>query len=154
MAKATTQKFSELILEVELDPVGAADTFTAICGMIDVSITRTASVDTAEVPDCDDESLPLSVEKEVRSIDVSASSSGVWALESNKAMMDWFYSSKSLVVRLRNAKVESDGATGDPYEETGPALLSQLNNARTKGQKVSAEIELQFDGTPTVGVKA
>lgn len=154
MAKATTQKFAEMILEVEFDPVGAAGTYVAICGMIDVSISRTAQVDTAEVPDCADESLPLSVEKEVRSIDVSVSSSGVWALESNKKMLDWFYSSAPLNARLRNKKVEDDGATGDPYQETGPALLSQLNNSRTKGQKVTGEIELQFDGTPTIGVKA
>jgi len=33
-------------------------------------------------------------------------------------------------------------------------LLVSLNNSRTKGQKVTAEIELQFDGLPVRTAKA
>ncbi|MAZ17884.1 MAG: hypothetical protein CL535_16335 [Ahrensia sp.] len=142
MAKATTQSFEQLILDVEF--VASSGTYTAICGLIDVTVTRTANVDTAEVPDCADESLPLSLEKQVRSIEVSVSGTGVWAQESHGNLMDWFYSSATKNVRIRN----TNASTGDTEIESGAALLTSLTNTRTKGIKVSAEIEIQFDGTP------
>lgn len=143
MAKATTQSFEQLILDVEF--VASSGTYTAVCGLIDVTVTRTANVDTAEVPDCADESLPLSLEKQVRSIEVSVSGTGVWAQESHGNLMDWFYSSATKNVRIRN----TNASTGDTEIESGAALLTSLTNTRTKGAKVSAEIEIQFDGTPT-----
>lgn len=143
MATAVTEKYEEMILEVEL--VASSGTYTPICGMIDVTITRTANVDTAEIPDCDDESLPLSIERQVRSIEVSVSASGVWAQSSQSDMKEWFYSSATKNVRIRDTKA----SVGDVSIESGPALLTTLSNARTKGQKVTAEIEIQFDGTPT-----
>jgi hypothetical protein len=150
MANAVTEKFEELVLDVEFDPVGAAGVYTAVCGLIDVTISRQANVDSAEIPDCDNESLPLSIEKQVRSIEVTASGTGVWAQSSQSKLKTWFYSSATLNVRLRDTKA----ATGDIEIEAGPALLTQLTNTRTKGQKVSAEIEIQFDGTPTRTNKA
>lgn len=143
MTAAVTAKYEEMILEIEHPD--SSGTYVAICGMIDVSITRTANVDTAEIPDCDDESLPLSIERQVRSIEVLVSATGVWAQSSQDMLQDWFYSSATKVARLRNTKASS----GESSIESGPALLTTLNNARTKGQKVTAEIELQFDGTPT-----
>lgn len=147
MARAVTQKYEEMVLEVEFTPLSG--TYTSICGLIDVTINRTSNVDTAEVPDCDDESLPLAVERQVRSQEVMVSGSGVWALGSHEKMMDWFYAGSTLNCRVRNVKANDAGVTGDTISETGPALLVSLNNARTKGQKVTAEIEIQFDGVPT-----
>lgn len=143
MAKATTQSFDQLILDVEF--VASSGTYTSVCGLIDVTVTRTANVDSAEVPDCSDETLPLSLEKQVRSIEVSVSGTGVWAQESHGNLMDWFYSSATKNVRVRNTNAD----TGDTEIESGAALLTSLTNTRTKGQKVSAEIEIQFDGTPS-----
>ena len=146
MARATTAKYEEMILEVETETPG---TYAAICGLADVTINRTSNVDTSEIPDCDDESLPLALERQVRSQEVTISATGVWALQSNEMMLDWWYSGATKNIRLRNAKVENDGDPGDTYAEDGPALLVSLNNSRTKGQKVSAELEIQFDGVPT-----
>jgi hypothetical protein len=148
MARATTQKYEEMILEVEFVPLSG--TYAAICGMIDVSINRTSNVDTAEVPDCADESLPLSIERQVRSQEITASATGVWALESHQNLMSWWRSGATRNARLRNVKAQDDGASGDTTIESGPALLVSLNNSRTKGTKVTAEIELQFDGVPAV----
>lgn len=150
MAKAVTEKFEEMSLDVEFDPIGAPGVYTTICGLIDVTVTRTANVDTAEIPDCDDESLPLSLERQVRSIEVTVSGTGSWARSSQGKLKDWFYSSATLNVRLR----DTAAASGDTEIESGPALLTSLTNTRTKGQKVSAEIEIQFDGTPTRTAKA
>jgi hypothetical protein len=142
MATAVTEKFEEMILDVEF--TAGSGVYTSICGLIDVTVTRTANIDSAESPDCDDESLPLSVEKQVRSIEVSVSGSGVWARSSQGVMKDWFYSSATKNVRLR----DTAAASGDTETESGPALLANMSNTRTKGQKVSAEIEIMFDGTP------
>lgn len=143
MATAVTEKYEEMILDVETTP--GSGTYAPICGLIDVTITRTANVDTAEVPDCDDESLPLSVEKQVRSIEVNISATGVWARSSQDMLKTWFYSSATKNIRLR----DTAAASGDVEVESGAALLTTLTNTRTKGQKVSAEIEVQFDGVPT-----
>lgn len=145
MAKAATQSFAQMVLEVEF----TTGTWSKVCGLIDVTITRTANVDTTETPDCADETLPLYVEREVRSLEVTVSASGTWALASHEKMMDWWYSGTTLPVRLTNDKVVADGATGDTTIEQGPALLTTLTNTRTKGQKVSAEVEMQFNGLPT-----
>lgn len=143
MAQATTEKFEQLVLEVETTP--SSGTYARICGLIDVEITRSAQVDTAEIPDCDDESLPLSVERQVRSVEINISATGVWAQESHEQLMDWFYSSSTLNIRIGNL----NAASGDTEYEQGPALLTSLGQSRTKGQKVSASLEIQFDGTPT-----
>ena len=150
MAKAVTEKYEEMILDVEVDPVGSPGVYTPLCGMTDVTITRTANVDETEVPDCDNESLPVSVEVAVRSITVTVSATGVWARSSNAAMLDWFYSGATKSIRVRNTAA----AVGDPETESGPALLTSTVDARTKGQKVTREIEIRFDGVPTVTDKA
>ncbi|MGL4311240.1 MAG: phage tail tube protein [Paracoccaceae bacterium] len=147
MARAITEKYEEMILEVETITPG---TYAKICGITDVTITRTANFDTNEIPDCDDESLPLALEKSVRSIDVKISGTGVWAQTSNKVLSDWFYSSAAKNIRLRNTKA----SVGDPETEAGPALLTALNNSRTKGQRVTSEIEIEMDGVPTRTNKA
>lgn len=147
--RAQTAKFEEMILEVEFDPSGTPDEFTNICGITDVTINRTSNIDTSEIPDCDDESLPLSIERQVRSQEVTVSGTGVWAAGSNQKMMTWWRSGTTLKARLRNAYVENNGAAEDIYAEVGPALLASINNSRIKGQKVTSEIELQFDGVPT-----
>lgn len=151
MARATTEKFEEMILEVEFDPTGSPGVYTAICGMTDVTVNRTSNIDTSEIPDCDDESLPLSLERQVRSQEVTASGSGVWALQSAPKLKQWWRSGATLNSRIRDVKIENDGTSGDIYEESGPAILATLNNSRTKGQKVSAEIEIQWDGVPAAG---
>ncbi len=147
MAEPVTQKFEEMILEISDD----GNTWSRICGLVGVTVTRQAQTDTSEVPaDCDDESLPLKVSKSVRSIDVSASGEGVWAQQSHGTIMDWFYSGQTKFARIGNTKA----AVGETEYEHGPAFLTQVSNQRTKGQQVSASIQLEFDGTPARAAKA
>lgn len=142
MAVATTESFHEMVLEVETDTPG---TYQKLCGIIDVTVNRTMNLDTAEVPDCDDESKPLSIERSPRSIEVTVDGTGVWARESWGTMSDWFYDGVTKNVRL----VNSLAAVGDTEFETGPAYLTNLGTGRAKGQKVSASINIMFDGTPS-----
>lgn len=150
MAKAITEKYEELILDVETDPIGAPGVYAALCGMTDVTITRTSNVDETEVPDCDDESLPVSIEVAVRSQTVTVDATGVWARTSNKVMMDWWRAGSTRNIRVRNTAA----ASGDPETESGPALLVTMTDARTKGQKVTREINIRFDGVPSMANKA
>lgn len=149
MARAQTEKYEELILDVVLDDA-APTVFTALCGITDVTVNRTSNVDTSEIPDCDDESLPMSLERQVRSQEVTVSGNGVFATQSWDELLKWWRSGSTKEVRIRNMAV----GTGDIQIERGPALLTTLNQGRTKGQKVTAEIEIQFDGVPTTAVAA
>lgn len=147
MPAPITERFEQLVLETSEN----GTTWTRICGLIGVTVTRTAQFDSTEVPaDCADESLPLQVEKAIRTIEVSISADGVWAAQSHGDMIDWFYSGTTKRVRVGNL----NAAVGDTEYESGPAFLSTLTNQRTKGQKVTASVQIQFDGTPTRAVKA
>jgi hypothetical protein len=143
MAAVITASFEKLTLEVETATPG---TYTKIAGMLDVTITRTANIDSSEIPDASDESLPLTLHKQVRSLDVKVTATGVWAQSSNKLMMDWSNSAMTKNVRLTNAAA----ASGDPSIETGPALLAKLEIRRSKGKQVTADLDIEFAGLPVV----
>lgn len=152
MAIAETAKYEELVFEVEV--TAGSGTFSRLCGLTDVTITRTNTTDSTEVPDCDDESLPFKIQRGVRTQDMTLSASGVWALSSDKVMKDWFYTGATKLARLRNIKVEDDGATGDYESETFPLIMTELSNERTKGQVVSASISFERNGDTTLAGKA
>lgn len=142
MAAPLTERFEQLTLEVSED----GTTWTKLCGLVGVTVNRSTSFETSEVPaDCDDESLPLAVERAARSQEVTVSADGVWAAQSHETMMDWWYSGATKQARIGNQAA----LAGDTQYEMGPAFLSSLGQSRTKGQKVTANIEIAFDGTPT-----
>ena len=147
MAQPVTEKFEQMRLEVSED----GTTWAMLCGLVGVTINRSAQFDTSEVPaDCADESLPLRVEREIRTIEVTVSADGVWEQNAHETILDWFYSGASKQIRLGHL----NAIVGNTQYESGPAILSSYNNQRTKGQKVTAAIEIQFDGTPTRIAKA
>ncbi|WP_417794592.1 phage tail tube protein [Terasakiella pusilla] len=147
MADAVTEKYEEMVLEVETDTPG---TYARICGMKDVTINRAAQLDSDEVPDCDDESKPFSVEKEVRSVMVTVAANGTWAQQSHGQLTDWFYSGATKNIRVGNLKA----LAGETEYERGPAFLTALNGARTKGKRVTADLSIEFNGTPERTPKA
>lgn len=140
--RATTEAFHEMIVEIETNTPG---TWSKICGLTSRTASRTSNMSTSEVPDCDDESLPASLERAVQSQEVTVSGTGVWAAQSHGVMMDWWYSGATKNIRIGHLKADP----GDTEYETGPAYLVSLNNTAERGTKVSAEIEIQFDGLPT-----
>jgi hypothetical protein len=148
MAIAPTADFDELVLEVEFEP--GSGTYAKVCGLTDFTINRTNQTDSTEVPDCADESLPYYLKRAVRSQDFGISATGVWSLSSHANMHEWFMAGSTLNVRITHAVATASGAAGDPETETIPMLLQSLNNARTKGQVVSAEITLEQNGSPTI----
>ena len=149
MAAPITERFEQLVLEIETETPG---TYAKICGLKDITVSRATQIDTSEVPaDCDDESLPYSTERAVRALNVTVSASdATWAQQSHELLMDWYYSGQPKNVRVGNL----NAAVGDTEYESGLAYLTQLDHTRTKGQKVSASIAFEFDGTPTRTAKA
>lgn len=148
MAAPITAKYEHLVLEKETTP--ASGTYAKICGITAFNINREAQVDRVEVPaDCDDESLPYATERQVRSLEYTIDGQAVWAQQSHEELQQWYRSGAPVNIRIQHA----NAASGDVEYETGPALLTQLNNERTKGQKVTASIRIEFDGTPTTTAK-
>lgn len=141
MAKASTSTFAQYVLEVE---TATAGTWASICGLTSRNITRQSNITSTSVPDCDDESLPASVEKDVESASVTVSASGVFAKEAAEMLSDWWYSAGRKNVRIHHM----NAAVGDTEFETGPALLASFNTGATRGQKVSLDISIEFDGLP------
>lgn len=146
--KPTTAEFQHLVVEIETDVEGA---FSKICGITQRGINRQHNMQTTEVPgDCEDESVPSDVERAIQSSEVSITGTGVWAAQSHQLMNDWWYNRVKKTIRIKHA----NAAVGDTEYETGEAYLVSLNNAVEKGQKVTAEIDIQFDGLPTRTAKA
>lgn len=147
MARAQTANFHQMVLEVESTTPG---TWTRLCGLTSRGINRTSNMETSEVPDCDDESLPAAVERAVQSQEVTIEGSGVWAAQSHETMLDWWYSGATKNVRINHVNAKA----GDTQYETAPAYLVSIANQAERGTKVTAEIEVQFDGIPTRTAKA
>lgn len=149
MAAPITEDYDEMVLEVETSTPG---TYAKICGLKGVTINRTAQIDTFEIPaDCTDESLPYETEKSVRAITVTVEAQdAVWAQTSHELLMDWFYAGTTENIRLGH----TNAAVGDTEYESGAALLTNLNDSRTKSQKVVRSLTLEFVRTPTRTAKA
>src|SRR5690606_3738983 len=146
--KPISAEFQQLVVEVDTDVEG---TVSKVCGITSRGINRQHNMQTTEVPqDCEDESLPSAIERAVQSSEVTISGSGVWASQSHEMMLDWWYSGAKKNIRVQHV----NAAIGDTEYETGLAYLVSLNNTVEKGQKVTAELEIQFDGVPTRTKKA
>lgn len=144
MAAPVTGAFQHLVVEIEL--TDGSGVYSKICGITSRGINRQSNLSTSEVPgDCDDESVPSRIEKAVQSQEVTISGSGVWARQSHESMLDWWYSGATKNIRVQHV----NAAIGDTEYEAGAAILASLNNSVEKGQKIQAEISIEFDGIPT-----
>lgn len=146
MTAATVADSHELVVEISAD----GSTWSAICGITTNEIQQTANVESTEVPDCDDETLPHVIHKSVRSLERVISGTGVWAAQSHGEMDDWFESGAAKHCRVHYAKA----GTSTPEYKTGMALLTQLNITKPDKNKVTAQVQLEFTGAVTVADKA
>ncbi|WP_136440301.1 phage tail tube protein [Pacificoceanicola onchidii] len=145
MVKATTEKYEDMVLEVDFDDTDPNPVYARICGMKGVEFDFALNTSETEVPDCDNEGKPNEVELDAQSVAVSVTASGVWAQQANGRMITWLKSGASIPVRCGHI----NAAVGDPEYETGRAKLVSLKNARPDNKgKVTAAIEIKFDGTP------
>jgi hypothetical protein len=149
MAKPNTEKFHQMVLEVETDVPG---TYAKICGINGRTVNRSLNVQETEVPgDCDDESVPSEVQIDPQALTVNVSGTAVWAAQSHGMMMDWIYLKQRKNIRVGHLNAD----VGDTEYESGPAYLVTMNDSAQKtAGAVTREIEIRFDGTPTRTDKA
>ncbi len=149
MAKPTTEKFHQMVLEVETDTPG---TYAKICGITGRTVNRSLNVQETEVPgDCDDESVPSEIQIDPQALTVTVNGTAVWASQSHGMMMDWLYLKQRKNIRVGHL----NAAVGDTEYESGPAYLVTVNDSAQKAEgAVTREIEIRFDGTPTRTDKA
>jgi hypothetical protein len=117
-----------------------------VCGITSRTVNRTTTMQQTEVPDCADETLPNSIEKSVQSQEETIAGTGVWAAESHGLVLNWWRTGTRKSIRVGNIKA----LAGTPKYEYGPAYLTQVNNVAEKGQKVTSDIQIEFDGLPNV----
>lgn len=144
MAKATTANFHQMVLEVEVTP--GSGVYSKLCGLTSRGINRQSNMQTTEVPDCDSEDLPAVLERAVQSQEAAIQASGVWAAESHGTILNWWRSGATKSVRIHHV----NAAVGTPEFETGDAYLVSINNQAERGNKVTAELSIEFDGVPEV----
>jgi len=127
-------------------PSTATYVWSKICGITSRTVNRTTTMQQTEIPDCADESLPNAIEKAVQAQEQTISGTGVWAAESHQTILSWWRAGARKSIRVGNTKAP----TGAIIYEYGPAFLTQVNNTAEKGQKVTADLQIEFDGLPYV----
>ena len=128
------------------DGATPTEAFAPICGLTSKGIDFSADTVTSEVPDCADEDLPSFQEKDIKSVSISLSGSGMWSTSNHAVLVDWFMSAAK-----KNIKVEySDATSGSPKTLAGPAVLTKLGNQVDKGGRVQADIAIEFTAKPTI----
>ena len=61
-------------------------------------------------------------------------------------ILNWWRQGVRKSTRIGNIKA----IAGSIKYEYGPAYLTQVNNVAEKGQKVTSDIQIEFDGLPNV----
>lgn len=144
MAKPTTYKGS--LVAIYLEDPASAGTFLKPCGLNQTSVSFTKNAQEVNVPDCDDPEAPQWVERDVESLDFSASGEGVLAAESVEAWYDYFASTDSVNARIYIG-APSDLVAGYYWE--GKVHVSGFEVEGTTGQRATVSIELAGDGPMT-----
>lgn len=151
MAYATTSSYDKTTLAVEF--TASSGTYSTVCGITSWNYSESTQMDETEVPDCADLSLPLEVQRAVRSVGATASASGVWALSSHQNILAWARSGATKSVKITFGVVSDSGTPSTDTETlTGDAYLTNLTYELAYGQKVNASFELVFDGLPAVAL--
>lgn len=145
MALPTTADFDDLYVETSED----GTTWTKICGLVDFSVDYQTETDTDELPDCADESLPLTKVENVRSIGLVVQGTGKWSAEAHETLLQWWYQGLK-----KQCRVGYNTATsGDVEFVSGTATLA-MQDSRTKGQTASRNLTITFAGAFTLTDKA
>jgi len=152
MVAPVTLEMDKLVVEVELDPVGAAGVWTKLCGFKSFNINRALSTQEISLLDCDDYSLPLTRAVDGDVYSMSLSGSGVFAKQNKDILINWISKAEK-----KNVRVLHVGAvTGEIESEAGLGLLTQLDNTMDKESSpvVSADMAIEISGEVTINLAA
>lgn len=137
MAKPTTKKFGDFIIQLEL--AESPGVFAAPCGLTSKGFTQTANTNETNVPDCDEPDAPADVERDVISKSREISGEGVMAVESLEIWQEYFDSGDAKTCRVYPA-----GLSGGYWE--GDFILSSFGLTANLGEKVNISVTLVSDG--------
>jgi hypothetical protein len=126
MAKPTTYKGS--VVAVYLEDADYPGTFVKPCGLINHTVTFTKNAQEVNVPDCDDPEAPSWIERDVESLDFSASGEGSLAAEAVELWWEYFRSTDPINARIYIGA--PDNITNGYYWEG----LVHMNNFEVTGQ--------------------
>lgn len=137
MAKPTTKRFGEFIIQIESSD--SPGVFAAPCGLTTKAFNQTANTNDTSVPDCDDPDAPADVERAVVSLSREISGNGIMATEAFSTWQEFFDDALP-----KTCRVYPKGLTGGYYE--GDFILSGFNLSANLGDKVAVDVTLQSDG--------
>ena len=138
MAQATTYRFSKFLILLGNAPT-TPEVFEDPCGLTSRGFTRTANLQSTNVPDCADPDLPAYLEQDVVSYEWSLAGSGVVAEESVQTWEDWWESGDP-----KNIQIKLDGTLDLVWE--GAAFLQQLTYTAERGQRVNIAVNIVGSG--------
>jgi hypothetical protein len=126
MAKPTTYKGS--LVAIYLEDADYPGTFIKPCGLSNHTVTFTKNAQEVNVPDCDDPEAPQWIERDVESLDFSASGEGILAAEAVEVWWNYFNSTDAVNARIYIGAPEN--ITNGYYWEG----LVHVNNFEVTGQ--------------------
>lgn len=144
MAKPKT--YSGSVVAVFLENPASAGTFLRPCGLTQHSANFTKNLNEVDVPDCDDPDLPAWVEREVSSLDFSASGSGVLAQEAVDTWWNAFNSTESIKARIYIGKPD-DTDNGHYWE--GLVHVTSFEVTGNRGERAQVSVNFASDGELT-----
>ena len=140
MARPTTYSGSLVAIYLEGTP---ADTFVKPCGLTEHQATFSKNMNEVDVPDCDNPDLPAWIEREVSSLDFSASGSGVLAAEAVETWWDAFNTTEPINARIYIGKPD-DVANGHYW--AGQVHVSQFEVGGTRGERANVSVNVVSHG--------
>lgn len=143
MAKPTTYVGSNVYIQLETETAG---TFARPCGLTNHTISFTKNMEEVDVPDCDDYEAPSWVERGVRSLDFSATGSGVLAAEALPVWQAAFASTESVNARIY-VGAPTDAVNG--YYWAGKVHVSGKEITGNRGSKAEISVTIVNDGELT-----
>lgn len=147
MAKPTTYKGS-LVAIYLADPLDVTPPFTFLkpCGLSNHTVTFTKNAQEVNVPDCDDPEAPQWIERDVESLDFSATGEGILAAEAVEAWWDYFNSTDSVLARIYIGA--PDNITNGYFWE-GQVHVNSFEVTGQTGQRAQCSIGIVSSGEMT-----
>ena len=141
MARPTT--YSGSLVAIYLESATTPGTYVKPCGLTQHTATFTKNMNEVDVPDCDDPDLPAWIEREVSSLDFSASGSGVLAAESVETWWDAYNTTEPINARIYIGKPDNI-TTGHHWQ--GQVHVSQFEVGGNRGERANVTINIVSHG--------
>lgn len=141
MAKPTTYKGS--LVAIYLESTLTPGTFIKPCGLNNHTVTFTKNAQEVTVPDCDDPEAPQWIERDVESLDFSATGEGILAVEAIEEWWTAFNSTDPINARIYIG-APADAINGYFWE--GAIHLNSFEIQGQTGQRATVSIGVVSSG--------